>query len=180
MLKSAANVVSVAEADRAAARPSRADNAFYVLVVGEPDAPNRVDDLGDEHRAFPASASEPGNPRLLLMQHFYSGRSRSFPSAASAALRSRVTSRSPLRAAATIRLAMTSCTTAGCPVSCSSLHAASKASPMMRVVASSNTPLGTNGRIDPTLPPTRAQHYQGAYSQIQFCKRGSPNVRFAP
>ncbi len=163
-LKTAANVANVDEAERAAARPSRANHAFYVLVVGEPDAANCINGPGDKHRAFPASASEPGNSRLLLMQHFYSGRSRSFPSATSAALRSRVTSRSPLRAAATIRLAMTSCTTAGCPVSCSSLHAASKASPMMRVVASSNTPLGTNGRIDPTLPSTRVQYYQGAYS----------------
>ena len=53
---------------------------------------------------------------------------------------------------AMILLAMTSRTRSGCPVPRSSSQAASKASPMMRVAASSKTTLVTNGRIDPTAP----------------------------
>jgi hypothetical protein len=51
-----------------------------------------------------------------------------------------------------ILLAMTSRTRGGCPVPRISRQAASNASPMIRVSASSNTTLDMNGRIDPTAP----------------------------
>jgi hypothetical protein len=75
------------------------------------------------------------------------------PSAASPTLRRRTGSRSPVPVASMMRLAITSYTMDGCPLSCSSLQALSKASPMISVIRSSNTvpALRLNRRMDATL-----------------------------
>ena len=79
------------------------------------------------------------------------GRCRTWPGPACT---SRPGLRSPPRVISMMRRAMTSSTTSGWPLSCSSLRALSKASLMARVVAGSNDPSFRNGTIvvDTTRP----------------------------